>query len=256
MSITHSIRIRTLLWVSLLTLFGAGPTLGVQTWEYSVKYLGMTAVRATAELERISYDGNTEVEHLLLKAKSTKVYSLLYRVENEYETFIDSHSGYPIRYLRRIDEGSLRGNFTTNFYQDEGRAVYDSVEEVKLQERSHDFFSAILYLRRQKLNPGDSYSFLLNVDKCDWEVTATVAGEEEYKIDRKRLSAKIVQVGFRYLGPKPKPRIDTDILTYHLVDEEAKLKIFISDDENRLPLRMEYQLWPFSVKAYMNHLPK
>jgi hypothetical protein len=256
MSMTRYLRLRTLLWVLFLTLFAARPTLAVQTWEFSVKYLGMTAVRASAELERISYDGNTEVEHLLLKAKSTKVYSLLYRVENEYETFIDSQSGYPIRYLRRIDEGSIRGNFTTNFYQEEKRAVYDSVEEVRLQDRSHDFFSAILYLRRQRLNPGDSYSFLLNVDRYDWEVTATVAGAEEYKIDRKRLPAKIVQVGFRYMGPKPRPQIDTDILTYNLVDEKAKLKIFISDDENRLPLRMEYQLWPFSVKAYMNHLPE
>jgi hypothetical protein len=256
MSRAHSIRMWRLLWAFLITLSAAGPTLGAQTWEYSVKYLGMTAVRATAELERISYDGNTEVNHLLLKAKSTKLYSLLYRVENEYETFIDSQSGYPIRYLRRIDEGSIRGNFTTNFYQDEGRAVYDSVDEVKLQKRSHDFFSAILYLRRQELNPGENYSFLLNVDRYDWEVTATVSGAEEYKIDGNRLPAKIVQVGFRYLGPKPKPKIETDILTYHLVDEGAKLKIFISDDENRLPLRMEYQLWPFSVKAYMNHLPE
>lgn len=256
MSVIRYLRLRTALCALLLSLFVATPTLGVQTWEYSVKYLGMTAVRASAELERISYDGNTEVDHLILKAKSTKLYSLLYRVENEYETFIDSQSGYPIRYLRRIDEGSLRGNFSTNFYQDEKRAVYDSVEEVRLQDRSHDFFSAILYLRKQELNPGDDYSFLLNVDRYDWEVTATVLGAEEYKIDRKRLPAKIVQVRFRYLGPKPKPKIDTDILTYNLVNENAKLKIFISDDEDRLPLRMEYQLWPFSVKAYMNHLPK
>ncbi|TET68061.1 MAG: DUF3108 domain-containing protein [Candidatus Zixiibacteriota bacterium] len=227
-----------------------------EVWEYSVKYLGMTVVRATGQLERISYEGNTEVDHLLLKAKSTRVYSLLYRVDNEYETFVDSNTGYPIRYLRRINEGSIRGNFTTNFDQEREVAIYDSVDEVKLLQKSHDFFSAILFLRRQKLDLGDTYTYNLNVDRYDWEVTVKVTEEKRYKIDKRTLPAKVLEVRFRYLGPASKPNIDTDILTYHLVDERAKLKIFLSDDENRFPLRLEYKLWPFSVKASLNHLPR
>jgi len=216
----------------------------------------MTVVRATGHLERISYEGNTEVDHLLLKAKSTRVYSLIYRVDNEYETFIDHETGYPIRYLRRINEGSIRGNFTTNFDQQREVAIYDSVDEVKLLQKSHDFFSAILFLRKEKLDLGDTYIFSLNVDRYDWEVTVKVTEEKKYKIDKRTLPAKVLEVRFRYLGPASKPNIDTDILTYHLVDERAKLKIFLSDDKNRLPLRLEYKLWPFSVKAYLNHLPR
>lgn len=231
-------------------------TLAVEVWEYSVKYLGITAVRAKAQIERVTYEGATPVDHLLLQAKSTKLYSLLYRVDNEYETFIDVRSGYPLRYLRRIDEGSIQGSFATNFYQEQRKAIYDSVDEVTLCDRSHDFFSAILFLRRQELKLGDIYTFTLNLDRFDWEATVNVAEQREYKIDGERLPAKVLEVRFRYLGPKPKPKIDTDILTYYLVDEKTKLKILFSDDENRLPLRMEYCLWPFSVKAYLNHLPK
>lgn len=227
-----------------------------EVWDYSVKYLGMTAVRATGHLERISYEGNTEVDHLLLKAKSTRVYSLLYRVDNEYETFIDHKTGYPIRYLRRINEASIRGNFTTNFDQKRGVATYDSIDEVKLLEKSHDFFSAILCLRKEKLDLGDRYSYNLNLDRYDWEATVNVTEKKEYKIDKSTLPAKVLEVRFRYLGPASKPNIDTDVLTYYLVDEKAALKIFISDDEDRLPLRMEYKLWPFSVKASLNHLPR
>lgn len=216
----------------------------------------MTVVRATGHLERISYEGNTDVDHLLLKAKSTRVYSLLYRVDNEYETFIDSQTGYPIRYLRRINEGSIRGNFTTNFDQQREVAIYDSVDEVELLQKSHDFFSAILFLRKEKLDLGDTYIFSLNVDRYDWEATVKVTEKKKYKIDKSTLPAKVLEVCFRYLGPASKPNIDTDILTYYLVDERAKLKIFLSDDKNRLPLRLEYKLWPFSVKASLNHLPR
>ena len=174
----------------------------------------MTAVRATAHLERISYQGNTEVDHLLLKAKSTRVYSLLYRVDNEYETFIDSQSGYPIRYLRRINEGSIRGNFATNFHQDERRAIYDSVEEVEANYRwpSPDWYdySAIpdqirgkeeRVIRGGGSEPFATYKWLRGVERGYLDLMAAlnveVAGE--FLV----MAAALMEIKSRTLLPAP-----------------------------------------------------
>lgn len=212
-----------------------------------ITFLKIPVVNATLRVTEETAEGDRPIYHLAVWAKTTPFYSLLYRVNNRYDSFFTWPQGHTLRYERHIQETgwTLRRVVT---YQ-EGYAVYDGQRRVLVPAETRDLFSALYALRGQPLENNRVSDSSLDLDGQTWMMRAVVLGREQVQTDMGLRRAVKVQIRFLSSDRVQGNKRESDVLTNNLVREKTKVIIWLSDDERKTPLKAQFRLAPFSIKA-------
>ncbi len=177
---------------------------------------------------------------------------------------------YPmnLNYWSETDPASLRPKFffatevdgqeqvvTTNRYS----AGAVSVKEVSMDLRSkavkteaypfpfgpaHDMFSAILFLRSQKLDPGDTYTLLLLPFKSPYLLNVKVEAKEKHMgRDAIRLSFSMRKIDRKTHALGPYKKLNKPVI------------LWMSDDTDRIPLELRAAVYIGDVRAVLTKSP-
>jgi hypothetical protein len=217
-----------------------------------VTFLNIPVVTATLRMTEEVIGEDPAIYHLEVSTKSTPFYSLLYQVDNRYDSFFTWPEAHTLRYERCIRETGVDLRRVVS-YQD-GQAFYDGNLGAPVPSDVRDLFSALYALRGQSLEQDQVIDSPLDLDGQLWVARATVLGREEV---RTHLGThQTIKVGIRFLEPQQvqEERVKSDVLTNNLVRGKTKLTIWFSDDELKIPLRAQYRLVPFSLKAVLSTL--
>lgn len=162
-----------------------------------------------------------------------KFFQTFYPVRDTVTSLIDARGIYPLRFDKRLKEGSYRSRTLAVFDQKANKMTLgDTI--IDIEPFTHDILSAFYYIRTQQLEPGKTLEL------------AAVSGRKKYNLrvlchGREKVSVKAGT--FKTLVVEPVLKGDG------LFKAKGKLTIWLTDDEYRIPVKMQSRIPVGSIKA-------
>jgi hypothetical protein len=209
---------------------------------FRIHYGFIDAGYATLEVKEANID-NKNVFHVIGKGFTTGVSKLFFNVNDLYESYIDKETGNPYQFVRKINEGGYTKNQEGFFNLSENKVLvkdykHASESTFNIPKNTQDILSSFYYLRNnpyiQQLKTGEYIDIDMFFDNKTTKFRLKFMGKEDIKTKFGVVSTMI----FRPL-----------VQTGRVFKEEESLTVWISDDNNKLPIRIKANLLVGSLKA-------
>lgn len=204
---------------------------------YNVIGLYVNAGDATfnVSLDRIN---NKPVYHVVGIGTSNPSYDWIFKVRDRYETYFDTANLQPLKFIRSIDEGGFKHSENVTFNQQTNTAITTN-GVFKVPGCIQDVLSAIYYARNIDFNrfqPQDKIPFNMFLDNEVHNLYIKYEGKETIKTKYGK---------FRAIRFKPL------LVKGTMFSGGEKMTVWVSDDANHIPLRIESPIVVGSVKVDM-----
>lgn len=216
--------------------FSAGEKLSLIVYYNALGlYINAGTANLTVASERMF---NKPVYHITGTGSTNSKYDWIFKVRDRYETYIDTFTLQPYRFIRNIDEGGYKKYQDITFNQAANTAI-TAQGVFKVPNCIQDVVGAVYYARSidfNKYKPGDKIPFYLFLDNEVYNMYIRYEGKETIKTRYGK---------FRAIKFKPL------LLKGTIFEGGEKMTVYVSDDANKIPLRIESPLVVGSVKADM-----
>ncbi len=184
-----------------------------------------------------------------VKGRTYPSYEWFYQVTDNYTSYLDKETLLPKIHIKDIKEGGYQKYDRTTFFQEEERIVSHrgrTSEEtqpkyMEVDPCMHDLISIIYFTRNldyEALDKGDEIPIKILMDQEMHPLKIHYLGPEQ--------NVKIKDSGrFNTL------RFSPQLITGELFDEGDEMKIYVSNDRNKIPLMIESPVTVGSVKAVL-----
>jgi hypothetical protein len=218
------------------TAFIAGEVVTMKVFYNTLgMYVGAGEATFTTTLER--FNGRTAY-HCLGEGKNYPFFDNFFKVRDRYETYIDTATMLPMKFIRNVDEGGHKIYNNVTFNQGTGTAI--STNGVfKTSKCIQDVISAIYYARNinfNKYKPGDKIPFDMFLDDEVYHLYLRYMGKETVKTQYGKFKA----IRFKPL-----------LVKGTIFEGGEKMNAWVSDDPNHLLLRVESPVSVGSIKVDM-----
>ncbi|UGU17737.1 DUF3108 domain-containing protein [Sinomicrobium kalidii] len=211
--------------------------------QFRVHYGIFNASYASMEVRETTLNGKP-VFHVVGKGRTTGLARLFFKVEDNYESYFDKKNGRPYRFIRQIDEGGYTKDMEINFDYSTNQAVVNNKKHhrtttIPIHKDIQDLISAVYYLRNhykaENLSVGDETELDLLFDD-----------DKTFKFKLKFLGKEVLKTKFGKISCiKFRPYVQAG----RVFKEKGSLTLWVSDDENKLPMRIKADLRVGSIKA-------
>jgi hypothetical protein len=206
------------------TAFQAGEIVTFKAF-YSLASVYFSAGEAvfTVGLEQLA--GKT-VYHVTGTGNSNSFVDDFFKVRDKYETFIDTGSLQPYKFIRNVNEGGYKTYENITFNRTTNTAI-TTARVFKVPSCIQDVLSSIFYARNidfNKYKSQDTIPFSMFLDN------------QVYHLHIRYLGKEIVKTRYgKFRAIKFKPLL----IKGTIFEGGEKMNVWVSDDQNHLPLRIE-----------------
>jgi hypothetical protein len=196
----------------------------------------VTAGLATLEVkfEDKKIDGRSTY-HIIGEGKSKGAFNLFFKVNDRFESFMDEEYLVPWSFLRNTHEGGYSVDDEIRFNQYSGNFSSHKANK-KMKTGTQDIISALFYCRTldfSNLKVGDRFPLTFLLDDSVYVSLIEFAGREDV----------VTELGkFHCLRFKPK------VATGNVFSQPYPMEVWISDDQNRIPILAKSAVVVGSVK--------
>ncbi|MBI5914861.1 MAG: DUF3108 domain-containing protein [Bacteroidetes bacterium] len=188
--------------------------------------------------------------HFSVVGETYESYDWFFKVRDYYDTWVQKDNLLPIMSIRNVTEGKYRLYDYITFDQsrqtcanERGKAKNDIRERKSYQidPCMHDMVSILYHARNidfTQYKTGQSFPIKIFVDKEMWPLNVKYSGTEQGK-------------EVRDLGTFNTLKFTPEVIPGKVFPEGAEIKVWITDDANRLPLIIESPLSVGSTKAIL-----
>ena len=216
--------------------FHAGESLSLIVFYNAVGlYINAGTANITVNSERLF---NKPVFHIVGTGSTNSKYDWIFKVRDRYETYIDTATLQPYKFIRNVNEGGYRKYENITFNQTANTAI-TTQGVYKVPNCINDVVGAVYYARNidfNKYKPGDRIPFFMFLDNEVYNMYIRYEGKETVKTRYGK---------FRAIKFKPL------LLKGTIFEGGEKMTVYVSDDANKIPLRIESPLLVGSVKVDM-----
>jgi Protein of unknown function (DUF3108) len=218
------------------TSFSAGEEISFTVY-YAVAgiYVNAGTATFTSTLENIN---NRAVYHITGEGKTNSSYDWIYKVRDRYESYIDTATMQSLKFIRNVNEGGYKKYQNITFNKTANTAVTtDGV--FKVPACVQDVVSSMYYARNidfSQLKPDDRIPFSMFLDNQVYNMYIRYLGKETIKTRYGKFNAL-----------KIKPLL----LKGSIFDGGENMTVWITDDDNHIPVRVESPLVVGNVKIDM-----
>jgi hypothetical protein len=168
--------------------------------------------------------------------RTAKSYDWFYKVRDLYESYVDQETLLPLRFIRNVNEGGLNYKHDAVFDRNADKVVNNG-KTYDISQCTQDVLSAV-YLARNidysKYNPGDRIPFEMFLDDKVYPLYIKYVGKERIETKKGVFNAiKIVPL----------------LIEGTIFEGGEKMAVWVSDDKNHLPLRVNSPIVVGSIKA-------
>lgn len=181
---------------------------------------------------------NKPVYHIVGTGVTNDSYDWIYKVRDRYETYIDTGTLKPYKFVRNVNEGGYKKYENVSFNHNANTAL-TTEGMYKVPACVQDVISSVYYARNinfDRYKKGDKISFDMFLDNEIYSMYIRYLGKETIKTKYGK---------FRAIKFKPL------LVKGTLFEGGEKMTVYVSDDNNKIPLRIESPLVVGSVKADM-----
>jgi hypothetical protein len=238
---------------NIIILFIFTATVGFKSQNYSafdvgeqfifrINYEFINAGYVTLEVKEATIN-NKNVFRVIGKGYTTGLTKLFFKVEDNYESYIDKDTRNPYQFVRKINEGGYTKNQEGFFNQDENIILvkdykHKTEKTFSIPINTQDILSSFYYLRNDpnvdKMKSGEFVAIDMFFDNKTTKFRLKFIGRENIKTKFGVVSTMIF-IPF--------------VQTGRIFKEEESITIWISDDSNRLPVRIKANLLVGSIRA-------
>ncbi len=180
-----------------------------------------------------------------------KSYEWFYKVNDKYDTWLDKQTMLPVVSIRDVQEGKYRLYDKITFDHAQGKAVslrgktkeQAMATEYAIDACMHDILSIVYYIRNvnfDQMRTGTDIPMKIFVDKKAWALKLRYLGKD----DNKKIKG---QGRFRAITFTPQ------VVEGFYFKQGTEMKIWATDDKNKIPLMIESPLTVGSVKAVLKN---
>lgn len=212
-------------------------------FRFKMSYSGFfKAGNATLTVRDYEYKGKP-VYHVIGKGWTTGAIKWFFKVKDRYESFIDKTTGSPYKFIRNIDEGGHKKNIEIEFDHVNNKAHVNNKKKkekkvIDTKPNIQDMVSTYYYLRNsidvENLKKGDEISVNMFFD------------EENYGFKLKYLGKELIKTEF---GKVNTLKFRPYVMAGRVFKEEESLTLWVSNDQNKVPLRIKANLAVGSLRA-------
>ncbi len=201
---------------------------------FSVEYGPLNAGTSIMEVRKITNINGIPCFHLVSLEKTNSFFSKIYKIEDRYESYVDTVKLNSVRFEKHIMEGSYKKDQIVEFKQDSGKAVYSDSVEYEIEEGAKDIIASIYFARTLDLEIGNSYFINNHTDG------------KNYNLEVKALRRERIET----------PAGEFDCLVIQPVIEGGKifasrdgLTIWLTDDVWKIPVLIRSKIMIGSIQA-------
>ena len=194
---------------------------------------------------------NRELLHLYSYGKSYQFYDWFFKVRDLYESWVDPKTLQPVYFNRNIYEGGF----------------------TKENEYRFDWNKYQTYTRIKRKKGPNKFD-TLKIEKCTYDVVSSIYIARNLDFTNIKpnrifpvtvvLDREIYHVGYKYLGKEKKSvkglgkfnclKFQVDLVVGDVFSGEQKLFVWVTDDQNKIPIIIESPIRVGSVKARVNRI--
>jgi len=225
------------------TVFSSGEEL-----VYKLYYnWGFVWIAAGEVVFRVREDDNHY--HISAAGRTYKSYDWIFKVRDYYDSYVDKHTLLPRRTVRKVQEGNYRLYDDVSYEHGRGVAISNkgkseedlNREEISLTSCTHDVLSAIYMMRNVEFSDNSEKGHLpmqIYIDRKIYNLDVVYAGKD----DGKRIKG-LGQCGTLLFRPQ--------VVVGNIFKDNDGMKVYVSDDQNKIPLMIESPISVGSVKAVL-----
>lgn len=196
-------------------------------------YVNAGEASFTTTLERL---GNKSVYHVVGSGRTNSKYDWIFKVRDKYETYFDTATLQPYKFIRNIEEGGYKKYENVTFNPSANTAITTN-GVFKVPNCIQDVLSSIYYARNidfNKYKVGDKIPFSMFLDNEVFNLYLRYLGKETVKTRY----GKFHTIKFRPL-----------LVKGTLFAGGEKMTVWVTDDGNRIPVRIESPIVVGTVKV-------
>jgi hypothetical protein len=202
---------------------------------YRLKYGVFTAAEADLRVENtdIKYNGRPAL-HIIVEGRTAGSFDVFYKVRNRYETYIDEKTLLPYFYAENRHEGSWKHSDKVTF-DHETNKITATKGSYAFKGKVFDFVSAYYFARTidvSKLHVGDKFELRYFLDDGINSLGITYAGKEKVNCS---------------MGTFNCLKFNPTIIPGRIFRKDSKLYLWITDDNNRIPVKANVEVVVGSV---------
>jgi hypothetical protein len=162
----------------------------------------------------------------------------LFPVSDQISSYVDGATVIPFRSELTLQEGKRRARFVVSADQNSGAALFEDGTRVEVPVGTHDLLSVFYALRSFDLTPGKRTPVSLLVNKRP-----------------RLLYITALRPGSVQLGGRQIPAVELSLTTSDPEGDRLALRLWVSTDKRRLPLRLTAQTPLGPVRADLAIIP-
>lgn len=162
-----------------------------------------------------------------------KFFQAIYPVRDTVFSVIDKRGIYPLRFEKRLHEGNYNARISAE-YDQRRNTIFTQDTSFAIEPFTHDVLSAFYYIRTRPLKVGDTFELAAVSGKKKYSLKVFCHGRETVKVPAGTFETLIVEPVLKDDG---------------LFKAKGKLTIWVTDDERRMPVRMQSKIPVGSIKA-------
>jgi hypothetical protein len=198
-------------------------------------YVNAGEASFTNTLEKLA---NKPAYHVVGTGRSNSRYDWIFKVRDKYETYIDTANLQPMKFIRNVDEGGYKKIENITFNQQANTAITQQ-GVYKVPNCIQDVLSSIYYARNidfNKYKEGDKIPFSMFMDNEVHNLYLRYMGKETVKTKY----GKFNTIKFKPL-----------LIKGTVFEGGEKMTVWVSDDANHVPVRIESPIVVGTVKIDM-----
>lgn len=212
---------------------------------YRIHYGFLNAGTATLTTLKTNYKGKP---HFYVKGygKTTGAVRAFFKVEDNYESFINYNTGLPSFYVRDVEEGTYTQHLETVFNHDNQTLILSNKKKnttkvLKSVKGVQDMLSAFYYLRSldsDDLKVGSVKKLNIWIDDELFPFQLKVAGTENVKTKFGTISCL---------------KIIPQVISGRVFKDKEGVTLWVSNDKNYVPIAIKAELAVGSLKASLEN---
>jgi len=204
---------------------------------YNLSAIWVAAGEANFTTKQESLNGKP-VFHIVGDGQTYTSYDWIFRVRDRYETFLDTETLLPQKFIRNVDEGGHK--FTNNVVFDQAkRKAYSNKKTFDMPQCVQDVLSTIYYARNidyNKYKPGAKIQFSMFLDDKVYNLYIRYVGKQKIKTKYGTFNAI---------------KITPLLIKGTIFKGGEDMVVWVSDDDNHIPLRVDSPILVGTVKVDM-----
>lgn len=188
---------------------------------------------------------------MMARGKTYSSYEWFFKVDDYFESWVDKNTFFPNVSYRNVSEGKFKVFDKTTYNQKNKDAYFergrtsDNIDDkgtLKMTNMMHDVLSVLYYTRNinfDNMTSGENFSVNVMLDKQEYPLSVRFAGREERKIKGN--------------GTHKTLKLAPQVVAGNVFKEGSGMKIWASDDQNKVPLYIESPVSVGSVRIVLSN---